>query len=181
MKASHQRCDGGQRSIELRPHRERGNRHVTLDEHKPLTAVIVDTDRHRSTVEARVAQRREEAVDQARVRVRGPKHMLTKSRHTTGIRHAPRQWYFIHPVIIAGTVSAPSRRRSVTRGSEQRFSIRRRKAVESQPMRTDPTGLAVGVGMSGVGRACLGRVLTFDLRACCGLRNVVALSNCLQG
>ena len=33
--------------------------------------------------------------------------MLTNSRHTTGIRHAPRQWYFIHPVIIAGTVSAP--------------------------------------------------------------------------
>ena len=107
MKASHQRCDGGQRSIELRPHRERGNRHVTLDEHKPLTAVIVDTDRHRSTVEARVAQRREEAVDQARVRVRGPKHMLANSRHTTGIRHAPRQWHFIHPVIIAGTVSGP--------------------------------------------------------------------------
>jgi hypothetical protein len=34
--------------------------------------------------------------------------MLTNSRHTTGIRHAPRQWYFIHPVIIAGTVSAPT-------------------------------------------------------------------------
>jgi hypothetical protein len=46
-------------------------------------------------------------VDQARVRVRGTKHMLTNSRHTTGIRHAPRQWYFIHPVIMAGTVSAP--------------------------------------------------------------------------
>src|SRR5260370_16228637 len=138
MEASHQRCDGGQSSIELRPHGERGDRHVTLDEHKPLTTVVVDTDRHRSTVEARVAQRREEAVDQTRVRVRGPKHMLTNSRHTTGIRHAPSQWYFIHPVIIAGTISAPITTTSNTGILNSAFSPAEGGGVTNSCARTRP-------------------------------------------
>ena len=72
--------------------------------------------------------------------------MLTNSRHTTGIRHAPRQWYFIHPVIIVGTVFAPITTTSDAGLLNSAFhrAAEGRKAVELQLMRTDPTGLAAG-------------------------------------
>lgn len=94
-----ERCCGRQGTVGAGPRRVRRHGDITLDEHQPFPAVIVDPDGQRGSLEPGGTKPQQERVDRLRERARRSEHVRTDSHHPTRVRDATDE-FLLHDASI---------------------------------------------------------------------------------